>query len=188
MGGVVSKPRHVATHTPSLHTIRALLPPTLTIAAGVTLNANRPAYVPPYLRARQAAEAVAPKPAAPINTAAPVPSQAGNGYRPSPTGLPTPAPTPVSSRGAYAPPRPRGEAADDGGWGGAPRGGNNRSFERGTAPGVGVWRDGQHITGPRNPRLEKELYGEEGDGTHQVSGGVRRATAMIDVVRNQIFH
>ncbi|KAL1409864.1 ATP-dependent RNA helicase ded1 [Vanrija albida] len=139
--------------------------------AGVTLNANRPAYVPPYLRARQAAEAVAPKPAA-LNTAAPVPSQAGNGYRPSPTGLPTPAPTPVSSRGAYAPPRARAEgaAADDGGWGAPRPANNNRSFERGTAPGVGAWRDGQHITGARNPRLEKELYGEEGDGTHQSTG------------------
>lgn len=143
--------------------------------ASVSLNAGRPAYVPPYLRARQAAEPVkaAPAPAA-FNGAAPTPTPAGNGYRPSPTGLPTPAPTPVPARGSYVPPV-RAAGSDDGGWGAGPRraaggGGGDRSFERGTAPGVGAWRDGKHVPGARNPRLEKELYGEEGDGSHQVSG------------------
>lgn len=131
-------------------------------SAGVSLNSGS-AYVPPYLRARQAQQAKVP---APFNGAAPTPAHAsGNGYRPSPTGLPTPAPTPVQNAGAYNPPR----GGNDGGWG--PRGGGRGGdrFERGTAPGAGAWRDGKHITGARNPRLEKELYGEEGDGTHQVS-------------------
>lgn len=128
-------------------------------SAGVNINSGS-AYVPPYLRARQAQ-----KPA--FNGAAPTPAPAGNGYRPSPTGLPTPAPTPVPS-GTYNPPTRGG--ASDGGWGA--RGGGGRGgdrFERGTAPGVGAWRDGKHVTGARNPRLEKELFGEEGDGVHQVS-------------------
>ncbi|EJT51224.1 ATP-dependent RNA helicase ded1 [Trichosporon asahii var. asahii CBS 2479] len=133
--------------------------------AGVSLNTNnatKSAYVPPYLRARQAQQAKAP-----FNGAAPTPAHAsGNGYRPSPTGLPTPAPTPVQNSGAYHPPR----GGNDGGWG--PRGGGRGGdrFERGTAPGAGAWRDGKHITGARNQRLEKELYGEEGDGTHQSTG------------------
>lgn len=152
----------------------------LTHTAGVSLgnqsNGNaRPAYVPPYLRARKAAETTAPAPTKQFNGAAPTPTQAGNGYRPSPTGLPTPAPTPVP-QGSYVPPSARGGAPAgdraDGGWGGpAPRGppGGGR-FDRSLPPGVGAWRDGKHILGSHNPRLERELYGEDGDGTHQVSG------------------
>ncbi|BEI93426.1 uncharacterized protein CcaverHIS019_0510540 [Cutaneotrichosporon cavernicola] len=140
----------------------------------------RPAYVPPYLRARKAAEAVNPT-AAPkqFNGAAPTPTPAGNGYRPSPTGLPTPAPTPVP-QGSYVPLNQRnnagGDRQDGGGWGGpAPRGppgggGSGGRFDRSLPPGVGAWRDGKHTLGSQNPRLEKELYGEEGDGTHQSTG------------------
>jgi ATP-dependent RNA helicase DDX3X len=35
--------------------------------------------------------------------------------------------------------------------------------------GFGGWKDGQHVVGPRNARMEHELYGEAGDGQHQVS-------------------
>ncbi|KAL7422720.1 ATP-dependent RNA helicase ded1 [Cryptotrichosporon argae] len=122
---------------------------------GMTLNPNRPAYVPPHMRNRP----MAPAAAAPAF----VPS---NAYHPSPTGLPTPAPTPVPLQGAYVPP----VRADDGGWGAPRRAPIDRSFDRGAAPGVGMWKNGQHIAGARNPRLEKELYGEEGDGTKQSTG------------------
>lgn len=103
------------------------------------------------------------------------PFPAENGYRPQ-QGLPTPAPTPPGAHGAYVPPSVRGGAppvADDGGWG-APRprpvaasygGGGGGS----AMPGYGAWKNGQHILGQRNPRMEKELYGEVGDGLHQVS-------------------
>ncbi len=36
--------------------------------------------------------------------------------------------------------------------------------------GYGVWRDGQHIIGTRNVRLEKELYGDAEDPSKQHTG------------------
>ena len=36
--------------------------------------------------------------------------------------------------------------------------------------GYGVWRDGQHIVGGRNMRLEKELYGDAEDPSKQHTG------------------
>lgn len=40
--------------------------------------------------------------------------------------------------------------------------------------GFGAWKDGAHVVGARNMRMEKELYGEVGDGQHQVShGGIK---------------
>ena len=137
------------------------------------MNPERPAYVPPHLRNRPAA----PPAAAPFAAGAPaphVPAPNGvNGYRPQ-QGLPTPAPTPVPTRSAYVPPSLRNgaPAVDDGGWG-APKTAapQSRGFSSGGgdgAPGYGVWRNG-HVLGQRNMRMEKELYGEEGDGVHQVS-------------------
>lgn len=83
-----------------------------------------------------------------------------------------------------------------GNWGGAPaftpRGGNNNwdnspkgNFDRnaygnpgaGGAPsgnargsGDGQWRDGKHIPGPANPRVERELFGVADDPLKQQSG------------------
>ncbi|WWC72446.1 ATP-dependent RNA helicase ded1 [Kwoniella pini CBS 10737] len=140
---------------------------------GMKLNPERPAYVPPHMR-----NARGP---APPQFSAPAPAPAGPGYHQSPTGLPTPATTPPQSRGSYAPPAARGAAfppaaaagrADDGGWGAAPR----RAPEPrsggfgGGQPGFGSWKNGEHITGARNPRMEKELFGEEGDTVHQHTG------------------
>ena len=50
--------------------------------------------------------------------------------------------------------------------GGAPR---HESGPRETF-GYGVWRDGQHIVGARNMRLEKELYGDAEDPSKQHTG------------------
>lgn len=36
--------------------------------------------------------------------------------------------------------------------------------------GYGVWRDGQHVVGARNVRLEKELYGDAEDPSKQHTG------------------
>lgn len=53
---------------------------------------------------------------------------------------------------------------------GAPRGGFSSGGGSERIPdGFGAWRDGKHILGNRHARMEKELYGEEGDGAHQVS-------------------
>lgn len=59
------------------------------------------------------------------------------------------------------------------------RGGNNSSWDRPTRterPGgrgdseLGHWRDGKHIVGSRNTRLEKELYGDANDPSKQHTG------------------
>ncbi|WWD08462.1 ATP-dependent RNA helicase ded1 [Kwoniella europaea PYCC6329] len=136
--------------------------------SGMKLNPERPAYVPPHMRNRG-------PPVPQFNNG---PASAGPDYHQSPTGLPTPATTPPQSRGSYAPSAARGGAfppasaprSEDGGWG-APRRGpaEPRSFGGG-APGFGSWKNGEHVLGARNPRLEKELFGEVGDGVHQSTG------------------
>jgi ATP-dependent RNA helicase DDX3X len=138
-----------------------------------SLNPERPAYVPPHLRNRPAGP---PAPASAPVAHYPTPADA-QVYHPQ-TGLPTPAPTPPG-KGSYVPPSARGLpapaaalAADDGGWG-APRrpAPEARSFGGGggsAPPGYGLWKNG-HVVGQRNTRMEKELYGEVGDGTQQVS-------------------
>lgn len=52
-----------------------------------------------------------------------------------------------------------------GGGGGGSYGGNST---RGS--GDGQWRDGKHIPGPANPRLERELFGVPNDPTKQQTG------------------
>jgi len=41
---------------------------------------------------------------------------------------------------------------------------------RGSGPGEGTWRDGKHIIGQSNPRLEKELFGDANDPSKQHTG------------------
>lgn len=148
----------------------------------MTLNPTRPAYVPPHMRGSTRG----PEPTAPAFVPAahaPPPHMDGEttGYHPAPTGLPTPAPTPPAAaiRGSYVPPSARGQTAprEDGGWG-APRTAPApaaRSFGGGggagsAPPGFGTWKNGVHVIGQPNARLEKELFGEEGDGVHQATG------------------
>jgi ATP-dependent RNA helicase DDX3X len=50
--------------------------------------------------------------------------------------------------------------------GGAPK---HESAPR-ESSGFGVWRDGQHVVGTRNMRLEKELYGDAEDPSKQHTG------------------
>ncbi|CAG7846912.1 ATP-dependent RNA helicase ded1 [Serendipita indica DSM 11827] len=45
-----------------------------------------------------------------------------------------------------------------------------RSDRPGEGYGVGAWRDGKHVVGQRNQRLEKELYGEPDDPLKQHTG------------------
>lgn len=62
-------------------------------------------------------------------------------------------------------PRTNGAAGRGGGWGAPTTFGSGRRND-----GYGHWQDGQHIIGPSNPRTEKELFGEAGDGVHQSTG------------------
>ncbi len=45
-----------------------------------------------------------------------------------------------------------------------------RSFENTPARGEGQWRDGKHIIGQPNPRVERELFGVVGDTSKQPTG------------------
>ena len=52
---------------------------------------------------------------------------------------------------------------------GGPRGGDRDGGPR-ESFGYGVWRDGKHIAGGRNMRMEKELFGDENDPSKQHTG------------------
>lgn len=52
--------------------------------------------------------------------------------------------------------------------GGGGGGGGNYSHSRGS--GDGQWRDGKHLPGPANPRLERELFGTPDDPSKQHTG------------------
>ncbi|KAK6832993.1 DEAD-domain-containing protein, partial [Apiospora arundinis] len=77
-----------------------------------------------------------------------------------------------------APPQQRGYNQRGGGGGGFDRngygnpnasgGGGGGGYARGS--GDGQWRDGKHIAGPANPRVERELFGTPDDTTKQHTG------------------
>ncbi|GJE91310.1 DEAD/DEAH box helicase [Phanerochaete sordida] len=137
--------------------------------ASLGINGQKSAYVPPHMRSQQRA---ASSPAVPTN---------GNGWNDSRASTP--------SRGGLAGGRggydrgnsafSRGGGAGGGGWGGDRQqsggynGGERR--ERGgdgqrESFGYGMWKDGQHIAGGRNMRMEKELYGDPEDPSKQHTG------------------
>lgn len=57
-----------------------------------------------------------------------------------------------------------GGGASSGGYGGSPSSGQRETS------GYGVWRDGKHVPGGRNARMEKELFGEINDPSKQQTG------------------
>jgi len=59
-----------------------------------------------------------------------------------------------------------------GGWSGSSQSNWDAPPPRGPlrTDGHGVWKDGRHIPGSRNPRLEKELYGDPDGSNTQRSG------------------
>ncbi|GAA5859609.1 hypothetical protein JCM8547_006162 [Rhodosporidiobolus lusitaniae] len=132
--------------------------------------APRAAYVPPHLRKAQAAGAA---------PGAPPVAPASNGWGSNPSAPPFvpsagAAPPPVPAAGGWNGPRTSsgpgfgaGARTGGGGWssGGGSGGYGGSSFGQG-----GNWSNGKHNPGPANPRLEKELFGEAGDGTKQSTG------------------
>ncbi|KAK9368058.1 ATP-dependent RNA helicase [Lipomyces kononenkoae] len=78
-----------------------------------------------------------------------------------------------SRSGGYGYGGGRSYGGRDGGYGGRPDGfasggAGYRSSRSGGSDGKFV--DGQHIPGPKDPRVEKELFGEPGDGSRQSTG------------------
>ncbi|KAK4616251.1 ATP-dependent RNA helicase DED1 [Fulvia fulva] len=147
-------------------------------------GAGRSAYIPPHMRGSARGPAPGPGPAPNGLDGAngyPTPGQA-NGYG---------GPPPPGGRGAGGPPganwgatqsfTPRGNwdnspqlprgfdrnayGAPGGGSGGASGGGRGHS-----GAGDGQWRDGKHVPGPANQRLERELFGVVNDPSKQQTG------------------
>jgi ATP-dependent RNA helicase DDX3X len=61
-----------------------------------------------------------------------------------------------------------GGGFDRGSYGGNQNSGGGGGYARGS--GDGQWRDGKHIAGPANPRLERELFGTPDDPSKQHTG------------------
>ncbi|KAF8880181.1 P-loop containing nucleoside triphosphate hydrolase protein [Infundibulicybe gibba] len=131
-----------------------------------SLGLTKSAYVPPHLRNSQRAAS------SPTHTN-------GNGWTDSRSGTP-----PITSRGGY---ESRGGYSDRGrgAFSSASRGASNnwaapnstpnwQAAARESAPretfGFGAWKDGQHVVGGRNMRMEKELFGDATDPSKQHTG------------------
>ncbi|KAI0379957.1 DEAD-domain-containing protein [Hypomontagnella monticulosa] len=141
-------------------------------------------YIPPHMRGKVGAAANGPPP--PMGAGGPPPNMnglnssawAGNGNfeaRPSPGGW--------GAGPDYPPPQQQPQQRQGpGGW-------NNRPFDRNAygnpaaggsggsggggyarGSGDGQWRDGKHIPGPPNPRMERELFGTPDDPSKQHTG------------------
>lgn len=151
-------------------------------------NGNHPgraAYIPPHLRGRAGPP--------PPNTDGPAPvgnpglagsawgSKQQNGdwasvpdFQPGPNGPGLPSngwPTPGARP---APPPQQQPAFNPNAYGAPPRtggfSGNTGGSYSARGSGDGQWRDGQHIPGPANPRVERELFGTPNDPTKAHTG------------------
>ncbi|OTB05796.1 hypothetical protein M426DRAFT_72647 [Hypoxylon sp. CI-4A] len=155
---------------------------------------NQPrSYIPPHMRGKVGAVNNGPPP---MGAGGPPPPNmnglnssawAGNNNfdaRPAPGGwgaandFPGP-PPPQQQRGgwnnnrqfdrnAYGNPPTGGGSGGSGGSGGGGGGGGGGGYARGS--GDGQWRDGKHIPGPPNPRMERELFGTPDDPSKQHTG------------------
>ncbi|EKM82026.1 hypothetical protein AGABI1DRAFT_35315 [Agaricus bisporus var. burnettii JB137-S8] len=128
-----------------------------------SLGLGKSAYVPPHLRAQRAASS-------PV-----VSNGCVTGWNDSRPTTPSNAPRGGSAFDSRTPAPRSGFASRDtnrgGGWSGpsvnsssSPRDPSGPSF------GYGVWKDGQHVVGGRNTRLEKELFGDATDTSKQHTG------------------
>ncbi|CAO1618628.1 unnamed protein product [Sympodiomycopsis kandeliae] len=119
------------------------------------------AYVPPHMRSAggmsSGAEPFAPRggraPPA-FQSRGPPPSQSfGGGAFGSNAGGP---------RGGSGFANRAGGGGGGGGWdSGFSSGGGRGGGPAGASAGVGAWKNGQHVIGPANPRIQRELFGEE---------------------------
>ncbi|CAN9433971.1 unnamed protein product [Alternaria alternata] len=143
-------------------------------------NGERSAYIPPHLRGRPQGGP------APMDGPPPM-MNGGGGLGGSAWGPGGQGPPPQMNGGggaggwANAPNfTPRGrDGPPGGGWGGAPRGnfdpnaygkpgGGGSGGARGS--GDGAWKDGKHVPGPPNQRLERDLFGMPNDPSKQHTG------------------
>ncbi|PWN48255.1 DEAD-domain-containing protein [Violaceomyces palustris] len=132
----------------------------MSVQNGAAGGPRKSAYVPPHLRNSN------------LNSGAP-------NFAPRPTGAPLgsnaapPAPSAFSgsfNRGPARPPVRDGASGWDAPAGNGYASSNGRSYGGRSNDGFGYWKDGKHIPGPVNVRLQKELFGEAGDGNSQGTG------------------
>ncbi|KAF8836954.1 DEAD-domain-containing protein [Paxillus ammoniavirescens] len=138
--------------------------------ASLGINGTNSAYVPPHLRNAQRA----------ASSPSPTNGTGWNDLRASPRGGFEPlrgSHTDRSSGGAFghtAFSSPR-EPVSGNDWAGRPSTNGwtpreHRADGPRESPGLGAWRNGAHVVGPRNPRLEKELFGDLTDPSKQHTG------------------
>ena len=152
--------------------------------ATLGIDGTKSAYVPPHLRASQRAASSPSSPdgcvfLAPLSPLSRVLSAPRSGWNDSRTS--SPFRSGYSGRGNFGDKSANGHVPPFGGsrrndsWGERPQnsyGGGGPRHESGPREtfGYGVWRDGQHVVGARNMRLEKELYGDAEDPSKQHTG------------------
>ncbi|KAI0157476.1 DEAD-domain-containing protein [Xylariaceae sp. FL1272] len=137
-------------------------------------------YIPPHMRGKMGPGANGPMPGGPppapamngLNQSAwagnnSYDARPGGGWGPPPGGAPDFVPPPQ-------PPQQRqwnnggGRNFDRNAYGNPGAGGGAGGHARGS--GDGQWREGKHIPGPPNPRLERELFGTPDDPSKQHTG------------------
>ena len=119
----------------------------MSVQGGNASAAPKKRYVPPHMRNQPAG--VTPPP---------------SGGRGGASSLP---PAFSSGRGRFsdAPPTAGGGGGGGGRWSSMSAGGGSRRND-----GFGSWKDGKHMIGPKNDRMELDLFGEVNDGTTQGTG------------------
>ncbi|KAH7402168.1 ATP-dependent RNA helicase DED1 [Phaeosphaeria sp. MPI-PUGE-AT-0046c] len=153
-------------------------------------NGERSAYIPPHLRGR-------PQGGPPMNGGPPPMMNNGGGagamgngaWGPAPGGpggrFDGPTPGQMNDGGNWAnanaqafTPRGNDGPRGGGGWGGAGGPGKFEASSYGKPSGGGAargsgdgqWKDGKHVPGPSNPRVERELFGVPNDPSKQQTG------------------
>lgn len=136
--------------------------------ASLGINGSRSTYVPPHLRNAQRAASTPPTNGTGWNDPRASPRSAyeplrgsGQNDRSRGSAFGNGPFTPTSGRGDW------GGRSTSNGWSARENRGGDSQHE---SPGLGVWRNGTHVVGPRNMRLEKELFGDPNDPSKQHTG------------------
>ncbi|KAJ6031278.1 ATP dependent RNA helicase [Penicillium herquei] len=137
---------------------------------------GRAAYIPPHLRSRPGASVDAgPAPAGGPGYGGPRNGPRGGNW--ANANAPDFSPRPANGNSSWIPhgeirpfdPHAYGHPGHSGSYsGGGSSGGGGGSAPRGS--GDGQWRDGKHIPGPANARVERELFGVPNDPLKQQTG------------------
>lgn len=139
--------------------------------ASLGINGSKSAYVPPHLRNAQRAASTPPTNGTGWNDPRASPRSAyeplrGSGQSDRSRGS-------AFGNGPFASPRGRGDwggRSTSSGWTTRENRENRGGDSQHESPGYGIWRNGTHIVGPRNMRMEKELFGDPNDPSKQHTG------------------